>query len=525
MSTNYLIGIGGTGARCLEAVIYLAAIGLFSEPLHILMIDPDQSNGNANRTKEIITIYQQLHQIVPPVGATLLKRRHIWSSDTIPIKSYTLFKASVNESQEKQLMYFWKDPNHPDLRFSETINYITLSDKLRDFVDLFYEKSDLDMELGKGYRGRPNVGSVTLSLALSRTTKMINKDAEDGFAEESVAQFIKSLRNDLQVNQAKVFIFGSVFGGTGAAGLPIIPKILRELCPSNSANLKFGCALMAPYFTFQSGNSQSKEGPSPDPDRHMIATQAALLHYANSLSNYNDTYLVGAPKLIETSKSHKDGGDKQQNDPHYAEIIAALAARDFFDIVPGYRQLHYLDGDYVRWSTLPALKERAEDRTLIKHRILVFTTLAYFYQKIFYKGWGDRSTNSSWYTTNKWYGTNYLKLEQCEELLATINKMFSNYLNWLLLVGKSVDMDTSSFFNWNHLAEERTEQNKLLIGQLMKTDVAPIYAQNGYDMIMKKLNATTINPISDHTGVVLHLFYYAISEFCKENYAYEMQSI
>lgn len=43
----YIIGIGGTGARCIEAIIHFAALGLFNqETLHLLFVDADETNGN-----------------------------------------------------------------------------------------------------------------------------------------------------------------------------------------------------------------------------------------------------------------------------------------------------------------------------------------------------------------------------------------------------------------------------------------------------------------------------------------------
>src|SRR5665647_437482 len=55
---NYLIGIGGTGARVIEAVVHLCAAGLGPDELSMFMIDPDAGNGNLDRTKKLITEYK-----------------------------------------------------------------------------------------------------------------------------------------------------------------------------------------------------------------------------------------------------------------------------------------------------------------------------------------------------------------------------------------------------------------------------------------------------------------------------------
>lgn len=46
----FVIAIGGTGMRCLEAFVHLCAIGMFdNEEINILTLDTDQSNGNKGR--------------------------------------------------------------------------------------------------------------------------------------------------------------------------------------------------------------------------------------------------------------------------------------------------------------------------------------------------------------------------------------------------------------------------------------------------------------------------------------------
>ena len=57
MPKNYLIGIGGTGARVIEAAVNLCAAGFGPDELSIFLIDPDAGNGNLTRTKNLITNY------------------------------------------------------------------------------------------------------------------------------------------------------------------------------------------------------------------------------------------------------------------------------------------------------------------------------------------------------------------------------------------------------------------------------------------------------------------------------------
>ena len=58
---NFIIGIGGTGAKCLEHLIHCCSAGLGPEDLWIGMVDQDEANGNVNRTKILLNKYQNLN--------------------------------------------------------------------------------------------------------------------------------------------------------------------------------------------------------------------------------------------------------------------------------------------------------------------------------------------------------------------------------------------------------------------------------------------------------------------------------
>ena len=55
----FVIAIGGTGMRCLESFTHLCAMGVFdSKEIDILTLDTDQTNGNKQRTEELIKQYK-----------------------------------------------------------------------------------------------------------------------------------------------------------------------------------------------------------------------------------------------------------------------------------------------------------------------------------------------------------------------------------------------------------------------------------------------------------------------------------
>ena len=59
---NFIIGIGGTGAKCLEHLLHCCASGLGPEALWVGMVDQDEANGNVSRTKILLNKYINLRK-------------------------------------------------------------------------------------------------------------------------------------------------------------------------------------------------------------------------------------------------------------------------------------------------------------------------------------------------------------------------------------------------------------------------------------------------------------------------------
>ena len=58
----HLIGIGGSGSKCIDNYIYLCAAGLAPENLSLGIVDQDAPNGNVGKAKRNITNYQNLYR-------------------------------------------------------------------------------------------------------------------------------------------------------------------------------------------------------------------------------------------------------------------------------------------------------------------------------------------------------------------------------------------------------------------------------------------------------------------------------
>jgi len=521
MPENYLIAIGGTGSRCMEAVVHLAAAGLFQSPMRVLIIDPDQNNGNSVKAKTLTSNYHALHRARQPHGA---ERKKTFGWEKLPEPQ--LFQAPLNVKgggSDGQDSIFWQNPNPAQRRFGEVIQYQAQQDEFKQFLDLFYEPNDLEMVLDVGYRGRTNVGSVALKQDLEKTANV---------PDNGLRQFLEKLNIDLQAGEVRIFVMGSVFGGTGAAGLPTIPQLIANLSPDvvaldNRSRLRYGCVLMTPYFSFPKGTAGS--GPGTDSARHAVATQAALLHYAHVPPGYQHLYFIGAPERPQTNPKNFPGGQNQANDPHYAELVAAMAAWQFFalkQIAPADRQLHFADSIKdkremgVNWDTLPVNPESTANREHARRALTIFTTTAYFYKNFLY----DRFINGDHYRETNWYKDNFGQLSLGEEfeLLRQLYDYSGTYLEWLAGVGETGKSSNLNLFNWSALTETDPALADKYICKLLDDPMSSgaKRSQAGFNDIYDKLDRMKVRHggTNSATGLFIYMLYSAVSEFCRENY-------
>jgi hypothetical protein len=468
---NYLIAIGGTGSRCLEAFTYLVAAGLFRDRIQVLIVDPDISNGNAAKLRQLLADYDKLHLAKQPDNPTYRG----WFKGEAPAP--TLFQAAINRPPTggEQYPVFWNNQNDADRKFKHVIHYSDQADSFKRFLDLFYDPDDREMPLNVGYQGRTNVGAVALKQDLEETATVKGS----GFSE-----LVDRLYLDLQQDeQTKVFIMGSVFGGTGAAGIPTIPSLIgnldgKTLPEEQRERLRYGCAMIGPYFAFPKNEDANVVlGPGADSSQHVVATQAALLHYAHVPPGYEHVYLIGSPGRPQTNDKNRPGGEDQKNAPHYVELAAALAAWDFFgfaDIAATSRELHFADTMNqdrqdvgVTWQTLPVNpKKQLDRRNQVKRDLVIFTTLAYFYKYLLYNdiiGAGE-------YVDSIWYKDNFagfpLDDHSQTTILTFLESFCTCFLEWLCQVGEtSMHGGTETgdgrtilrLFNWQALPAGRLE--------------------------------------------------------------------
>jgi hypothetical protein len=350
----FIIGIGGTGMRCIESFTHMCAMGLYdSKEINVLTLDTDFLNGNKQRTESLIEQYNSIKSSSGSEGKA---------------NSDTFFSAKIN-------LHKWV-ANYND-KSKQTFNQISnLQGEGKDsdnklLADLFLTEAVQDFDLSHGYRAQTHMGSHLMYHAFIETAKRIGKGKDPKEEDKDFEKYLNKLYD--AGSDAKVFVFGSIFGGTGASSIPVIPKALNDALSIYGNNtmaldpdVKFGATLLTEYFKFKKPSDAQKgtkkDGVIADSSFFTINSQAALQFYQDDptvQSTYKKMYHIGWPIDAEDfSKDQKEnktitGGENQKNDCHIVEFICACAAFDFFNSDSGldvkeaaylYKSVNYENG-------------------------------------------------------------------------------------------------------------------------------------------------------------------------------------
>lgn len=294
MSKIYVFGIGGTGARVIRSLTMLLASGVkLGENIDTVIpviIDLDRSNGDLTRTVTLLKTYKSLHD--------QLKFGKNSKSE--------FFKTNIDDLNTSFRMQV---ADVADKDFQSYIKYLNLDTRNKALVSLLFSKKNLEAHMDVGFKGNPNMGSVVLN----------NFSTE---ADNDLGSILESFQSG-----DKIFIISSIFGGTGAAGFPLLLKTLRQAqssqLPSAAlvANAPIGAITVLPYF-----GVQHDEDSEINMDSFMSKTKAALSYYRDNLNT--DVLYYISDKLSKNYDNH-EGDSAQRNNAHFVEMVAALSIVDF----------------------------------------------------------------------------------------------------------------------------------------------------------------------------------------------------
>lgn len=333
----FLFLVGGTGSRVMRPLIMQFAAGVHPLdsagnpiPLEVIpiIVDPHTANEDLKRTNNLLRWYKQLRKMI--YGDTVDIRDGFFSvrisslSDLIPnggnLSDTFLFNMSEIESKT----------------FQDFISYSTLDTANQALASMLFSNDQLNTKMDIGFVGSPNIGAVALNKF---------KDSEE----------FRQFSNIFQDND-RIFVVSSIFGGTGAAGYPIIVKNIRNAGNNQNINnrgalrdAKIGALTVLPYFNIQ----QKADSPITRAD-FISKTKSALYYYHDNLtglkrngvdsplSKINACYYLGDE--VPSNPYFNDPGENgQRNDAHFVEFIGALSVIDFLQIPDN--QLISVDGN------------------------------------------------------------------------------------------------------------------------------------------------------------------------------------
>jgi hypothetical protein len=341
----YIFGIGGTGSRVIRSLTMLLAAGVRvpnCDKIVSIIIDPDAQNGDMARTVELLKTYERLRKQLKlaPDGHDFFQTE---------IQTLASMAASENQPRDARVKEtFVYNFGGMDESYRDFLHYDDMPVESRLLVDLLFTPANLHDKLTVGFKGSPNVGSVVLNqLASSPEMEFF----ANSFAEGD-----------------RVFFISSIFGGTGAAGFPLLLKNLRNprttLPRAELLNkAPMGALSVLPYF-----NLLADDGSAIDSNAFITKTKAALAYYQKNLQKLNALYYLGDQSTGQLA--NHEGGSAQQNNAHFIELVGALSVLDFMrqdtDYLQNNQPLHYeygLEAD-VRQVDFKAL-DPAHSRRLI----------------------------------------------------------------------------------------------------------------------------------------------------------------
>ena len=519
MAKLFVIAIGGTGMRCLESFVHLCAIGMFdNHEVDILTLDTDETNGNKGRVESLIDIYNKVKSNNPA------------QVDGGTVNRDTFFSAKLNLYR-----FFTKygDQNRKSFKvLSHTGNNESKAEN-RDLSALFYdEQSVQEFALDHGYRAQTHLGSMLMyhgivEAARNAKEKGDNADIQD----RNLKKFVELLQSSQ--TEARVFVFGSLFGGTGASSIPVIPVALRDAVSILSdgaqtldlSNVKFGATLLTNYFSFNSPDAQQKlrDKVIADSNNFALNSQAALQFYQEDptvRTTYKRFYHVGwpLPKLdVSTPGDTTTGGGEQKNACHVVELMCGCAAYDFFtvddselknDTATYFYRSAEMENNVLTFKGADFLT----NGELFENKLGAFFTFAHIVLSQAEAAWEDdaQDTVGSHGFISRFHKQNIhdyddISLEQAKEINDYL-RMFGYYFDknhnmvkgWMYQIYDSVKPGRF-LFNEDAFKEKFSEIKSVNVGHLFLDDRhnwnnGGLFSKNSVDQLIRTLTDSTSKP-------------------------------
>lgn len=319
MSTTYIFAIGGTGSRVLRSLTMLLASGCqgTSAQSEIVPIIFDYDLTNGDMVKKTVPLLQQYASI----------HRNVYNDrDNDKEKFFCHKLTAIREKTAQNMANNLRFNSAPNSEYSATIEGNDIPDTFADFLgydqmtgdiaptqyllDSLYRNTDdtdpateINMNFFVGFKGCPNIGCLV---------------AEEFTKTPEYQHFTRVFQQG-----DRVVIIGSVFGGTGASGIPVILQKIRADI-GNSANISV--LAMGPYFRIN-----NQQYAVVDSKIFIAKFRAAMTAYGSTgnVNNMATRIYYIADNDMQVPFNYCDGGSNQQNPSVFPELAGAMCVMQF----------------------------------------------------------------------------------------------------------------------------------------------------------------------------------------------------
>ena len=330
MKQIFAIGVGGTGAKCIEALVHLHGCGLLTDQegnparLGVFLVEPDQQSALLLRAQTAINRYSTLRRAIGRQSDRFARAELRDYGQWSPLSTAT-GAISLDQVFPKAVLR-------------------TQAPGVAALFDCLFPPEEQSADLEVGFRGRPPIGSAVMSRI------SLDQEAQVG----QWQQMLSDLQTAAGSGEAPVVhLFGSVFGGTGASGVPTLGQLLKNwLKQQGLTSIQVQASLLLPYFDFE-GMADDNTGVHAESRNFQLNTDAALQYLRTSgRACFDRVYLVGSD--IKARYGFSIGGTSQSNAAHVVELLAALGVCHSGSTSNGYAHvLSRTQQQNMSWDDLP----------------------------------------------------------------------------------------------------------------------------------------------------------------------------
>ena len=339
----YVIAVGGTGNKILESIVYAACADAFCTinekgkavpipKLDMLSVDVDAACGNTTRAKRAAEYYEEVRATF---ACSPYRHRGFHTEVSVDRWSMNLSRRAASVRQMAR-------SHSRDQLLARTL----------------FSATEAQLEYSEGFRGHPDLGVLFFADLLGG----LEEARAAGQPDELNALLDRMDADIAEGNTVRLVLCGSIFGGTGASGIPALSKYLHARYADRREQFIMGSMLMLPYYKVPPANVDETQEIAVNSDEFLDKARTALQYYGmESMIRESDedpngifdaVYLLGLPpEHFVSTRIYSTGSQSQENDAHMLEWLATRCVAQFMRT--GFRgeDAHNIDCYYYQWHT------------------------------------------------------------------------------------------------------------------------------------------------------------------------------